>query len=573
MTSTTTTNVSFGSLNTSSSGSAKLSTTLFGIDVEKMVDTLVEARSIPNVLRQDKIDTNTARISAYAELETLLTTVNNAAQALRNPSVVSARSDVFDSLQSYSTASGDVDASELYGVSVEEGADIASYSITINQIATKDTISGTVAIADKNTSNPVATDGQLTINGIDVEITSGMSLSEIRDAINDTDDVGVTASIVEAAVGDYRLVLKADETGRAITLSDSETGDILSALGIAVSGETDATLSAEVVLDGVTVTRSSNSLTDLIDGVSIELYDADPGNPIKLSVEADLTSVSDAVSEFLASYNELVDFIKTQRAVTEDGAGDDQVLFSDTIMNSTYRALQSMLTTSVSGTSAVSSLAEIGIELDEEGYLTVADDALFEDALLSNFDDIRSIFGYSYNESSGIVVADRPATVDSAIIGKEVTVRVTATDSEGAATAAEFEVGGTTYAATIRNGLIRGTEGTDLEGFVVGYEGGVLATGETYEGKFTPVQGVADQFAVYLDNILEQSTGTLAVAVSQLEDSTTRLENQIDKLESQLEIYRQTMLSKFDAAQKMISTLESQQTSLKALVDSLTSDN
>ena len=571
---TSTSSINFGGLNTSSTGSTSLSTTLFGVDVGEMVDMLVEAKSVPNTLRQDKIDANTAKISAYSELETLLATLQNSVQVLRNPSVVSGKTDVFDTLQSYSKASGSINASELYGVTVAKGAEVANYSLTINRIATKDTVSGTAAIANKTTATPLSTAGTLTINGVDVALTSSMTLENIRNAINDADGLAVTASIVQAGTNDYRLVLKADDTGKAISLTDNTTGTTLSALGLAASGKTNTNLSAEVVLDGVTVVSASNSLNDLITGVSIELYQADAGKPIALSVERDLSSISDAVSEFLASYNDLVDFVKAQRAVTSEGAAsDEQVLFNDGIMNSTYRVLQSMLSSVVQTGGAVNTLAAIGVELDRTGHLVVEDDTLFEDALLGNLEQVRALFGYSYNESSGIVVADRPAKVNPAVNGKEVTLRVTATDASGLPTAAEFEVGGVVYAATLSNGLIRGASNSPLEGFVVGYEGGALGVGETYEGTFKPVQGLADQFAVYLDSVLADEKGSLKTAVAQLEDTNSRLESQILRLEGQLEIYRETMLRKFDAAQKMMAALESQKNSIQALVESLTGNN
>lgn len=571
----TTSSIGFGSISTNSSGSSNLGTTLFGINVDDLIDNLVEARSLANVRRQDLIDKNTSKLSAYAELRTLLTSVQTSAQALSNPRVTSGLSDTFDAKQTLSTASGSIAAEKLYGVSADDTAAIGSYSLTINTIAKTDLVSGTQAFT-ATTAVAYPAGGSITINGTNITIDATTTLSQLRDKINQqTSTTKVSATIVQSGTNDYRLVLKGTETGKAIDLADGDAGATLTALGLAESGATDASLSASLVLDGVPVTSSSNSVNNLIAGVKIELYQADPGNPITLRVDNDLSGISDAVASFIDSYNTFVDYVKAQRAVGTDGAvSETQLLYNDNLLQSTYRSLQGSLAGGALGIEAgtLKTLQDIGISLDENNKLVVDDNGLFEDALLTKLDEVRNLFGFGAAASAGISVVDRPVKMPAAIAGKEVTVTVTATDASGVPTAAYFTVDGVDYTAEIKNGFIRGTANSDLEGFVIGYEGGVIS-GTPYTGTFTPTVGIAEQMAATLQTVLDQENGDLKSVTDTLTDANTRLEDQILTLTNQLEIYRNRLVLQFQAAQDAINILESAKNSIKSFADSLNSSS
>ncbi len=573
---TTTSNLGFGSLNTGSSGSTSLGTTLFGVDVTKLVDSLVQARGLTNTRRQDKIDGNTEKLSAYATMQTKLEALRTAANPLRTPRVLSGDTNVFNTKQTLSTASGTIAASALVGVSAAENAEIGTHSLTINRIATADTITSSLSLPDSTSTVPLTANTTLTLGGVNVDLTNTMSLTQIRDAINaKKSSSGVVASIVQASASSYRMVLKSDTTGKAITLSDDLGGAGLTELGLAASGATDTSLSADLVVDGVSAIRSTNSISDLIDGLSLELFQADVGKPVSIQVSNNLTGISDAVTSFVTAYNDFVDFVKSQRAVSSDGTvGADQVLFNDNLLQTNYRNIQGIMSIGANGisTGALKTLNDVGIELGSDGKLTVKDSTKFEDSMLSKLDEVKNLFGFGSDASPGLSVVDRPDFIPTALVGKTVTVNITATDGSGIPTAASFTVDGNTVAAVITNGFIRGADGTDLEDFRIGYEGGVVG-GTPYTGTFTPTQGIADQIAGALETVLDPQNGDIKNTTSTLTDTNTRLKDQIDTLTKQLEIYRARMLSQFQAAQNAISALESAQNSIKSYTDSLNSNN
>lgn len=573
----TTTGVGLGSLNTSN-GSTSVGATILGIDVNTLIETLVNAKSIANTTRQTKIDANTAKLSAYSTLQSKLTALNSSVKVLQNPKITSGITNAFNAKQALSRASGTIDAANLYGVSADSTATAGTYSITINRVAKTDTISGTMAITDTGTVNPISTDGVLSINGTTFNLTNAQTLTQIKDEINGSSSTTkVTASIVQAGASDYRLVLKSTVTGDAIDLTGSDAS-VLTDLGIAASGATDTSLSAEVVLDGVTVTRSSNNINDLIQGVGITLFQADIGHPITLTIDPDLSGISDSIANFVTAYNDLVDFVQDQRKVGADGSvGEDQVLFSDSFLQSTYRSLQSVIGAGASGiggdgSGVLKSLRDIGIDLDQTGHLVGNDDTKFQNALLDKLDEVRDLFGFASNVSAGITVVDRPNIIPSALIGQTVTVRVTATDASGNPTAAEFERNGVISAATISNNFIKGVSGSEYEDFVVGYTGGVVS-GTPYEATFKPTQGIADHLAGILEPILNTTSGSLKQTTSSLTSANTRLETQITDYKNQIEIYRTRLTLQFQAAQQAISLLTSTQDSIKAYANSLNSNN
>jgi flagellar hook-associated protein 2 len=573
-------NIGFGGVTTGSGGQTKLSGTLFGVDINELVENLVLARSIPNTKRQVQIDANTAKLSAYAELEGKLKALDTAAAGLRNPRVTSGVTDIFDNKQTLSKASGSIPASELYGVSASASAIEGSYSITINRIAKADTISGdgSPVIANADTANPLSTSGNLVIEGANIAVTNTMTLNQIRDAINTASSTTkVKASIVTASTGDVRLLLKHTETGNKITLSDDQAGVLLNDLGIAESAETDTSLSAEVILDGITAIRKTNSLNDLIPGVNIELFQADPGDPINLTIDSDLEGISEAVAAFIDSYNAIVDFVQSQRATDETGAvGEDQVLNNDGLMQSAYRALQSVIGSGalgISGAGLLQTLRDIGIDLDQNGKLAVSDNKKFEDGLLTKYAEVQALFGFASNESApGIQVVDRPDIIPDALMGQTITVRVLTTDASGRPLTAEFERGGVISGAVIENGFIKGQVGSEYEGFAVGYSGGVLS-GPPYVATFRPTQGVADRIAAALKPVLDPLTGALKATKDSLTSISTNLEQQIADFDSQLDLYRTRLTLQFQAAQQAIQILESQKNSIISFADSLNGGN
>lgn len=149
-------------------------------------------------------------------------------------------------------------------------------------------------------------------------------MAGIRDAINAApDNKGVTASIinVDDGVGGTvsRLVLTSNNTGTTneltVTASDDD-GNNTDATGLSqlISSnmlETSVAQDALVKINGFDVTRPSNTITDAVDGLTLNLKAASPGTPVSVGVSLDKSAISKTVGEFVDAYNKLGSVIRS----------------------------------------------------------------------------------------------------------------------------------------------------------------------------------------------------------------------------------------------------------------------
>jgi flagellar hook-associated protein 2 len=151
---------------------------------------------------------------------------------------------------------------------------------------------------------------------------------------------------------------------------------------------------AQVRIDGTTFFRSSNTITDVIPNVTLNLSAAEPGTTVDLTLSRDVTAASNAAQTLATSYNALVDFVKTQTA--SGGA----LAFSSTL-RSALRQISLTIQQDVPGlTGTLTRGALVGLAVDKTGHLQL-DQAKFTAALQSRSDDVLALFG-----SASVVQAD-----------------------------------------------------------------------------------------------------------------------------------------------------------------------
>ncbi|HXU93656.1 MAG TPA: flagellar filament capping protein FliD [Gallionella sp.] len=238
---------------------------------------------------------------------------------------------------------------------------------------------------------------------------SNNSLQGIRDAINSA-KVGVTASIINDGSGTpYRLALSSDNKGVSNSLKISVSGDA------AVSGllahdpaatqnlsESVTAQNANLKVNGVAVSKTTNTISDVIQGVTLNLSKATT-SAATLTVARDTAGVSSSISAFVKAYNDLNTTLKglsAYDAANKKGA----ILQGDSTVRSLQAQLRSMLTTPVAGTSgAITTLSNIGVSFQKDGSLAL-DQVKLDKAIASNFSDIANLFS-SVGKSSDSLVA------------------------------------------------------------------------------------------------------------------------------------------------------------------------
>ncbi|OYD84817.1 flagellar filament capping protein FliD [Azospirillum brasilense] len=506
-----------------------------GIDYSALVEASVQKR----LSRADRIDTtittNEARIAAYEDMQDLLQAVNTSLDGLRNRNVsTGGGSNLFEGRTAYLSGGGSTSADNVLSVTAADGAETGTYSIVVEQLATRHKIGAAT------TSSQTAALGQsgtllLGVAGgtaVSVDVGSGDSLTDIRDAINTQKSTsGVTASIVKVTDSQYQLILTATDTGKAITLDDGGSG-VLAGLGLtdadgAYANELVAAKNAVITVDGVRVERSGNSIADAIDGLTIDLYAALPGETIGVEIGTDLSSIKSAITGFVDAYNAFRDFAKTHQTVGSSGtAGSDATLFADSLLRqvtkTVYDALNAKVTTADGGTL---SLASLGITFASDNTLKVDETAL-NSALTGDIDAVRKLLGLEMTSSSADLNLLR---YDRSLGRTDFTLDITVAED---GTLSGASVDGDESLFRVSGNRIIGNDGTAFAGLVLVY------TGQTGSVDVSFSQGLADRLYTTLNGIAAEDDGDIARIVSQLEADNSDLTRRSDDITTKAEDYR-----------------------------------
>ncbi|MBX2832597.1 MAG: flagellar filament capping protein FliD [Rhodospirillales bacterium] len=549
---------------TSSYASSSYVSGLTDLDTAELVQDAYDAKIAVADTVEAEIDEVELEIAAFEDLQTLLETFEDAAEALTaQTELESSRDDVWVGKSAYLTSSdANTEASDVVGVLVEDTAAAGSYTLEITQLATAHKLGGdvsddsTVELGLSGTLNLVAGDDY---TAVDVEITTDMSLDDIADAINDQSETsGVKASVLQISDDEYMLVLSAVDTGQEITFdTDGADTTLAQSLGFvdatgAYSNELVTADQAIFSIDGVEVTRSSNTVDDVIDGVTLYLYAEEAGTEITLEVEEDASTAYSAIEAFVDAYNELRSFVITNQAYEAgEGADEDAVLFGDSLLSSISTAVYGALSFSTDS-DTYSSLASIGITLDDSNYLVI-DEEVLEEALVSNFDDVANLFSYSGETNSDDLLVSE---ADGSYTGT-FTVDIV-TDADGNITSASVD--GDDSAFTISGNKLVGAEGNDYEGVTLFFGS---TTSQSVE--VTISSGLAYDLNNTLDRYTNSSDGLIANRLERLEEQVGELEDDVDDITTAAEEYAAKLTERYSAIEAKLYQLQLLREQLEAL--------
>ncbi len=326
------------------------------------------------------------RIDLLKQQEEELDTIVTKTASLKS-SVLDLSDSVFLAKRTVDVLGDGIEASVLDGAAVQE------MDITVNQLA-KAQIDQSKGFADK-TSIVSDTDTSMTIsvggNDYTIDIAAGTTLEEMMDLINDKTDGKVKASILNTGGADpYSLIVKSSDTGADQSISYSYAGtDLLNMTNVQAAQD------AEFVYNGVSISRSTNTVDDLVAGVTLTLKKADPAATNHVSIKQDNEAIADAVESFVNAYN---DFFGELTAATQyDAENGTSGIFQG---ESTINALKYGVSSIVSDITPAGGLPDIGISIDRYGIMSLDRDALVS-SLENDSQKVSDIFAGS-EESPGI---------------------------------------------------------------------------------------------------------------------------------------------------------------------------
>lgn len=239
------------------------------------------------------------------------------------------------------------------------------------------------------------------------------SLAGIRDAINKA-AIGVTATIVNDgdASAPYRLALTSNVSGveksMKISVANTVPDTGLSALlnhdpaGVQGLSQTSTAQNAVFTVDGILVSKASNKVSDVIDGVTLNLLKENPTTATTITVERDTTAVTASVNAFVKAYNDISQTLRdaaAYNATTKTAA----ILNGEASVRSIESQVRAVLMAPVAGgASAFSRLSEIGVTMQKDGLLAV-DSTKLSTAMTSNFADFAGLFAAAGKSSDSLV--------------------------------------------------------------------------------------------------------------------------------------------------------------------------
>lgn len=519
---------------------------LSGLDTTSIIAQLMAVERRPIQFKEAEQVTLAQQREAWQEINTRLLALETAAQNLNTTGEFNSFAAAFNTNNS--------DGGSVLSVTAGSTATLGSYDIIVNQLATAEKYATTNSISDS--SADLGTSGTITINvnsvDYDITVSGGNSLSDVKTAIN-ASAAPVIATVINAGTSgspDYKLVITGNSTGsaNAVTITNSTS---------LVFSNTQNAQDAALTLDGISITKDSNAITDLISDVTISLETIGSGS---ITFSTDYSSIISSVQNFADAYNEVMEYIKEQFTYNPD-LNEKGTLFG----NNSLRTIQTQLRTAVTGAipgidatdpNSLAYLSQVGIRTDELGQLTI-DESVFTDALKDRFAETRNLFAPSGSGAYTFVTANgatQGGIYNTQISGGVLQLQLVGGD-------------GTWLNMDFEGGYAYGQNDTDIEGLVL--EIGALGP----DGPGAQIRlaiGAAEKVSFYTASFTEFSAeGLIFNEGDSIDERDKELRKQISSLETRLEVKEKSLRAKFVNLEVLLSKLSAEQNYLDSQLSNL----
>jgi flagellar hook-associated protein 2 len=359
-----------------------------GIDVKALAQSLVDAEKTPKKERIDgKIAKSEAKITGYSAVKYALSTLKTAFGKLNDASD-------FSSIKPSNTQPS------AFGVTASTTAEAGNYSIEVLTTAlAQRTASSNFADRATALNGGAAFQLNLSIGGVStgaIDVTNATPAGMVS-AINGA-KLGVTAQLINTGSAYNVVVTGATGATQNFSLtSDDGTGQAIAAVAFATPLQT--ATDASFKINGLAVTRSTNTVNDVIDGVTLDLYTATTG-AARLDLNRDTAGIKDNIKGLVTAYNEFEDTLKIlgDRASEVEEFGG--VLAGESLLQSVRSQVRAMITnnSTTPGTTIVAA-RNVGLSIDRFGKLTL-DESKLDTALQDNFAEVSTMFSAGTNNQS-----------------------------------------------------------------------------------------------------------------------------------------------------------------------------
>ena len=397
--------------------------------------TVADPTTALNLSGDIRLNGKTITLKASDTLQNLRDSINDAGAGISASIVkVSATESHLMLTSLNSGAAGAIDAVDsggiLHSLGLLDGGATVKHAITNG--AAGDYLSSRTSAVGTVAGLSSAPSGTVTIGGTQIALDLGsQSLDAISQAIN-ASGAGVTATVAtdtSSGTAKYRLELTGTDGSPALT----DSSHVLETLGLVKQAATDertAASDAHLVVDGYDVYRATNDVSDAISGVTLHLLKADPGVAKQVTVSEDDDTTVTAVSDFVSSFNSVMDAINSgEQFDTDTNTGG--TFFGDPMISLLQDRLHNAAVAPVPTTSGVSLMSQIGVTTDEHDHL-VLDETKLREALANDPEGVKRLFAVKAQTTSAEVqyVSAGSQTQASDATGYAVNVTAPATQAQ-----------------------------------------------------------------------------------------------------------------------------------------------
>lgn len=386
-----------------------------GLDAETIVTKLVAIEKQPAdtlTTANTKLQT---QVSTWGKIQSNFSALQDAASKLQDSSFWGSTTAKSSDDTTVSVTTGSNAAAGAYAVTVSQlaaGQSIASKAFTASTSPVgegKLTIQLGTYVTDNSTTPPAVTfNAKAAATAVDITIGPGdNTLEKIRDRIN-TANAGVNASIVTDASG-ARLVLRGQngETNAfKVSVTETATAPGLSALaytaetgGTSAMTRTQAAQNAQATINGLSVSSESNTLNNVIDGVTLKLNKTNT-SPTTVTVDQDTAGITKGVQDFVTAYNNVVSTIRVQ-TMYDDASKTAGPLQGDAAARGLLSQMRNLIGSSTGASSVFSRLTDAGLDINKDGTLALKS-AKFNDAMGKNMAELQKFFGNSSDTDASL---------------------------------------------------------------------------------------------------------------------------------------------------------------------------
>ena len=541
-----------------------------GLNVPQIVDALVDAERVP---KQKKIDEEkeaaTVQISALGSLKNELSVFQTNTAAVDGQIGLALSSSTSNVALSRTDSSLASEFSHTINVSsIANGqvlnfnnggsgfssttADIGIDSLTIDL--------GTWATGPAFTANGTSSTLPLT--------TGSTKLTDVRDAINNS-SIGVTASIIEVSTGSYSLMVKSPEgAANAMRVTTSLSGSAVDVMkydpenngGVLKDSATEVVSASDAAftIDGIAVTRSSNTITDLFSGITVKLDDvsaSDLGTDQTISSRYSETDALGILETVVSEINYLLSFLQEQSKPGANGE-DGGPLNGDHFIRYTESKIKNLTSTAIKGYDDEDIyLSSFGVVTELDGTLSV-DENRFRDYFESNPEHFAAVTTSMVRTGDAGVTGSAPTDLFTPGVYEFSLPAATLTDSE--------------------NTTVNMSAGTNRYGYAekaIGATGLLLDTNKAnvdtsvYMGR-----SILQTLSKYIDDVLTLN-GDIDTKVYKLEDDLDSLVDEQETLDLQMANQRTLYVEKFTAMETAVASFRKTGEFLDNLIKSWNSSN